>query len=722
LTGGSRGGRTIVAAIAEHHVAPRQLLRRAQPALPALALVAVQLVLFPLPLGEWLRGVLLGGLTALIALGMALTYRSNRIVDFAHADLGTAPVVLSFLLINSWGWSYLPSLAAGILSALLLGAVVELAVIRRFAKAPRLLLTVATLGLAQLLAAGAILLPKAFGEQRLLAPILDPPFHLDVEIGGTFFHANDAIAAAVIPLVCVALAVFLRRTRAGVAIRAAAESGDRALSLGIPVQRLQTLVWSIAALMAFVAVFLRSGMVGLPVTTALSFGLLLRALAALLLGRMTNLVTIASAGVALGLLEAGIAFNAESPLLVEPIIGLVIAIALLVQRRQHGSRVDLEDVSTWVSTDEVRPIPKALQRLPSVRLTKYVGIGLLTTAALVLPHLLRVDRNLKASAVLVYATLVLSLVVLTGWAGQVSLGQIGFFAVGATVGAKATLDWGLDLTIALVVAFVAGAGTAALVGLPALRLRGLYLAVTTFAFSLAATSYLLNPRFFDWVPTERIARPPLLGQIDIDSPTRMYYVCLGGFLVIYLALAGIRRSRTGRALLALRDNERAAQAYALDPMRTRLTGFALSGGIAAFAGCLFVHHQQAIDEASFFAGENFAVFSMAVVGGVASPAGALLGATFVEGIRFFLPVSWQLLASGLGLLLVLLLTPSGLGGLVLRGRDAWLQKVAVQRGIDAPGFVATRLDTPSLPTFAAGAVAAPTETDEVGEPEPVVPR
>ena len=697
------------------------LVRRAWPLVPALAIVAVQLVLFPLPLGEWLRGSLLGGLTALIALGMALTYRSNRIVNFAHADMGTAPVVLSFMLLNAWGWSYVPSLIAGILGALLLGAVVELAVIRRFARSPRLLLTVATLGLTQLLAAGAILLPKAFGSDRLLAPILDPPFELDIEIGGTIFHANDVIAAVVIPVVCVALAIFLRASRAGIAIRASAESGDRALSMGIPVKRLQTLVWSLAALLAFIAVFLRSGIVGLPVTSALSFGLLLRALAAMLLGRMTNLGTIATSAIALGLLEAGIGFNAESPLLVEPILGLVIAIALLLQRRQRAGRVDLADASTWVATDEVRPIPRSLSRLPSVRIPKYAGLALLTTAALVLPHLLRVDRNLKASAVLVYATLVLSLVVLTGWAGQVSLGQIGFFAVGATIGAKATVDWGLDLTLALLVAAVAGALTAVIVGLPALRLRGLYLAVTTFAFSIAATDYFLNARFFDWVPTERVERPPLLGRIDIDSPTRIYYVCLGGFLLVYLALAGIRRSRTGRALLALRDNERAAQAYALDPIRTRLTGFALSGAIAAYAGCLFVHHQQAIDESSFFAGENFAVFSMAVVGGVASPAGALLGAAYVEGIRFFLPVSWQLLASGGGLLLILLLTPSGLGGLVLRARDAWLQKVAADRGIHAPGFSRARLETVAPEdTVVEDAAAAAAAT--VPEAEPVVPR
>ena len=118
---------------------------------------------------------------------------------------------------------------------------------------------------------------------------------------------------------------------------------------------------------------------------------------------------------------------------------------------------------------------------------------------------------LKAASVLIYGILALSLVVLTGWAGQISLGQIAFFAIGAVVGAKASIDYNADLIVALLVAPVIGGLVAVVVGLPALRQRGLYLAVTTFAFSLATTSYLLNDRFWDWVPTGRVERHPLLG-------------------------------------------------------------------------------------------------------------------------------------------------------------------------------------------------------------------
>jgi branched-chain amino acid transport system permease protein len=275
----------------------------------------------------------------------------------------------------------------------------------------------------------------------------------------------------------------------------------------------------------------------------------------------------------------------------------------------------------------------------------------------------------------------------------VSLGQIAFFALGACLGAKATVDWNLDLTLAFLVTGVAGALAAIVIGLPSLRLRGLYLAVTTFSFSLATTSYLLNRRFeiAQWIPTERIERQKLLGQLDIDSPTRMYYLALVVFVLVFLALRGIRHSRTGRALLALRENDRAAQAYAVDAGRTRLTAFALAGAIASIAGCLFVHHQQAIGDGPFFPAENFTIFTMVVVGGIASPLGALLGALFVLSIRYYLPVQYQVLANGAGVLLILLVLPSGLGGLGLRLRDLWLRAVAERHRLDAPGIKSGRL-------------------------------
>lgn len=661
--------------------------RRLAPTLgPAAAIIAVQLVFFPVPAGQWLRGAIVGGLTALVALGMALVYRANRIVNFAQGDLGGLPAVLVVLLMTASGWPYLVSVGVGVVAAIVLGAVIELVVIRRFFDAPRLLLTVATLGLAQLLAAFAVLLPDLWDVQ-LVADRIEPPFDLRFEVSPLIFSANDVIALIVGPLAIVALAVFLRYTSAGIAIRASAESADRASLLGVPVKRLQTLVWAAAGLLAFTATFLRAGIVGLPVGFALSFGILLRSLAALMLGRLTNLPAITASAIALGVLELAVAWNASSPLLIDPILALVVVCALLARRRSVD-RSETSEAATWKAAEEVRPVPRELAGLREVRTVRLAGAAVLLAVAVVLPHLLSVDRSLKASAVLIYGIVGISLVVLTGWAGQVSLGQIAFFAFGAVIGAKATSDWGLDLTLALAISALLGAVVAVVVGLPAIRVRGLYLGVTTFAFALATTSYLLNRRFFDWIPQSRIERPDLLGLVNIESATAMYYVALGGLLAVLVAVRGIRRSRTGRVLIALRENEPAAQSFGVSATRAKLTAFALSGAIATFAGCLFVHHQQAIGVTPYQPGQNLAVFTMVVIGGVGSVPGALLGALYLRGTQWFLPPDWQFVASGVGVLLVLLILPSGLGGLLYRVRDAWLRWVARRHGTVVPSLVA----------------------------------
>jgi branched-chain amino acid transport system permease protein len=412
----------------------------------------------------------------------------------------------------------------------------------------------------------------------------------------------------------------------------------------------------------------------------------LRALAALMLGRLTDLPAVAASAVALGVLELGVAWNVSSPLLLDPILAVVVIVALVARRPSTG-RVDITSASSWRSSEDVRPVPGDVARLGVVRAVRWGGAAALVAVAVVLPNLLGVELSLKASAVLVYATLGLSVVVLTGWAGQVSLAQVAFFALGAAVGGKATTTWNLDLTLALVACAVVGGVVAVLVGLPAVRLRGLYLAVTTLAFALATSSYLLNDRFFDWLPEGRIPRGELLGVVDISSPTAYYYVCLVGLAGAIGAVVGIRRGPTGRALVALRENERAAQAYGVDATRAKLTAFAIAGALASYAGCLFVHHQQAYGESSFDTGQNLAVFTMVVVGGVGCVSGAVLGAVALRGAQWFLPVEWQFLASGVGTLLVLLMLPGGIAGLFFQLRDAWLRRVARHHGARAPGLL-----------------------------------
>jgi branched-chain amino acid transport system permease protein len=659
-------------------------------AAPAIAIVVVTLVAFPVPLGVAVQGLILGLLGALIAVGMALIYRANRILNFAQGELGTAPTVLAVSLIVYSGWNYFLALSVGIVGSLLLGTLVELAIIRRFFKAPRLILTVATIGLAQLLAIGAILIPLIW-DKRPTTNIVHVPFTLNFTIEPIVFSADHVVALVVAPLALLGIALLLRHTSLGIAIRASAERSDRASLLGVPVKRLQTVVWALAALLSFVGVFLQAGILGLPVIQTLNLSVLLASLAALMLGRLTDLPSITMSAIALGLLEQGISWNyPRNPELVDPIFAAVIVVCLLV-RKMGSTRAEQDSASSWKSADEVRPVPRELRRLPEVRTLRWVGGTVVLALLVALPTFLGPGDKEKAAALVLFCIITTSVVVLTGWAGQVSLGQMMFVGFGAAVGAYATQTWHLDLSLAILLAGIVGSLVALVVGLPALRLRGLFLAVTTLAFSMATSSYFLNIQHFSWVPdpTATITRPKLFGVIDLTSQTSYYYLCLVCLALAGLAVRGIRRSRTGRVLLALRENERGAQSYGVNITRAKLTAFAISGFLAAAAGCLLVHLLTGFSPDTYSPYESFTVFIAAVVGGVGSLLGAVLGATFLQGGEWFLPgPKWQALVSAGGVLLVLWIIPGGLADIVYRVRDAGLRWTAQRRGIVVPSLVA----------------------------------
>ncbi len=702
---------------------------------PALILLA-QAVLFPAPAAIWVLGAELGLLTALVALGMALVYRASRILNFAQADLGTAPVVLTITLVTTYGWNYYLGLGIGLAAALAVGALVELLVIRRFFRAPRLILTVATIGLSQLFTVIGLLIFRqkqvnagtGAGSENALANLtVKAPFTHDFTIGPRLFTANDLIALVVAPLVVVGLAVFLRRTIVGVALRAAAERADRASLLGVPVKRLQMLVWSLATVMSFVGLFLRAGVLGLPAVSTASFAALASALTALMVGRLTNLPAITLAALSLGVLEQGVVWNnGNNPNVVYPVQGVVILLALVV-RRIGTSRAEQESVASWQSADEVRTIPKELRRLPEVLAVKWGGAALLLAVALVLPHLLDVSNQFKAANLMVFGLIGVSIVVLTGWAGQVSLGQMSFAAVGAAISAVATETWHLDLSLTIVLAGIGGAVAATVVGIPALRLRGLFLAVTTLGFALATSSYLLSTDQARWIPTRQFDPPPLFHHFDLSSQISRYYVCLACLLLGLVAVRGLRRGRTGRVLLAVRENEPGSQAYGVGILQAKLTAFAVSGFLAAVAGCLLVQvYGQYIDQ-SYTPSESFAAFTSAVVGGVGSLAGGLLGALFLNGGKWLIPSGSKLvlLPSAIGVLFVLLVIPGGISRVVYRLRDRLLRVVANRRGIRVPSLVADTGETADEDGALAQAAGSATEVDRrvdaehgVDAPEP----
>jgi branched-chain amino acid transport system permease protein len=657
---------------------------------PALAIAAVSLALFPVPAGVAVEGLILGLLGAMLAVGMALVYRANRILNFAQGELGTAPTVLAVSLVVYAGWNYLLALSVGLVGSLLVGALVELAVIRRFSRSPRLILTVATLGLAQLLSLGAIFIPMIWGHQPT-ANQIHFPFRFHFTIQPIVFSADYLVAVIVAPIAMLGVAALLRFTSIGIAIRASAESADRASMLGVPVKRLQTVVWSAAALLSFTAVFLQAGIQGLPVVSSLNLTVLLAGLAALMLGNLVDLPAVAVSAVAVGLLQEGVSWhNPSNPELVEPILALVIVVSLLV-RRVGVTRADQDRWSSWNMSAEIRPVPTELRSLPEVRTLRWGGATLVAGLALALPWWLAVGNQLKASAAVVFVIITMSVVVLTGWAGQVSLGQMSFAGFGGAVAAYATQHWNLDLGLTLLLAGLVGAVVAVVVGLPALRLRGFFLAVTTLAFAMAASAYLLNIQYFSWVPdpTAVVIRPHLFGGIGLASQRTYYYVCLAVLALAMLAVRGIRRSRTGRVLLALRENERAAQAFGVNILRAKLTAFAISGFLAALGGCLLVELLGGFSPDTYAPDQSFVIFTAAVVGGLGSLLGAGLGSLYLEGAQWWLPgPQWQTLASAAGVLLVLMIIPGGIGDVIFRVRDAGLRWIASRRGLIVPSLLA----------------------------------
>lgn len=651
-----------------------------------LFVLGLQLIVYPLPLGNWIRGVELGLLNAMLAMGMALIYRANRVINFAQADLGAVPTAFSAAFILFWGWPYLLGLGAGLVLAIVLGVVVEMGIIRRFRHSPRLVLTVATLGLTQLMVVLGLLVPRWWGR-NLASERIAPPFDWKLTVGSFILNANDLIALIAAPLAIAAVAWFLARSRVGLAIRASAERSDRASMLGIPVARINTVVWTLSTVLAFLALFLKSGITGVPLGFAVALSTLLQALAALVIGRLERLPTIVAMALAFGLLEAGVQWNSESPFVVYPIMSGVMFVVLLVQK-PGASRRDLDATSSWRGADEVRPLPAAVRSDPWVSTLRWTMIAALVMAVVLFPVVLSVDYVLKASALVCFAIIGMSLVVLTGWAGQISLGQMAIVGMGAAVSATCTSRWNVDLSLALVLGGAAGALAAFAVGVPALRLRGLYLAVTTFAFGLAVQYWLLNDRFFDWFPgsSERFERPPLFGRIRIDTPTRYYTYSVIVMALVYAGLRSLRRSRTGRVIVAMRENDRAAQSFSIAAVRAKLTAFVVSGAVAGIGGALFVHLNQSFVIDSYGTGESFAVFTSAVIGGLGSLGGALLGAFYLRGTGWFITSrEWQLLSTGAGVLLVLLVLPGGLGGLWVRGRDLVVRHIVGREAM--PGAV-----------------------------------
>ncbi len=672
-----------------------------------------------LPLGVVFLGVIYGSLYALIAIGMVLVYRGNRIINFAQPYIGVLAAIVAIELVVTYHVNWFVAMLVGIAGSLFLGAFIQTVIIRRFRRSSRLILMVAVIGLSQLLNGFSAIIPLEFcnpaqNQSCVTAAntqTFNTPLHATFSISPVIFSGNDIVAVGGAAIIVIALALFLRFSRYGMAIRAAAENGDRATLLGIPVPRLDTIVWSLAALLSALAILLRVPVLGFSGFQTVSGGgtdILLRTLAAAVIGGMESLPITAIAAVGIGIFDAGATWTFSNTVFVDATLVLVIIAALVVQRRRFA-RVSESDSSTWRSIAEVRPIPQMMRKLPEVRWGLWGIRGLCLGVAILLPFVVPTSDTYLFAGIVIYAIVGLSLLILTGWTGQISLGQFGLAGFGGATTAVLFGSHGWNFIPATLAGVLVGGLAALIIGLPALRISGPFLAVTTLAFGVSVSAYILTPQYLPWFVTSSINRPTVFGQNWFGSDRGIYFLCLFFFVLILLGVRSLRASRFGRSMIATRDNEPAARAAALHTTRVKLMAFLISGAIAGFAGSLFVAYQLGVNSGSYSADINIALFTMVVIGGLGSLPGVVIGAIYVWGTQYFLTGGWAFVASGGGVLILLMILPEGLGGLLYMIRDRLLRRIARAHKLEVPGLMTRARSGEAVDEGAAALIAEVSE-------------
>jgi branched-chain amino acid transport system permease protein len=660
-------------------------------------------------------GVVSGAAVALQALGMVLVYRGSGIVNFAQVQVGATAAVLfsemaqrrEFLRFAAFVCTpcvpggadrasgaavaidyWLSFLLAVALSGLLAYAAHAM-LVRRFARAPRLVATVLTIGIAQLLAGIATAIPAMFGTDTpgvQLSNAVPMPVHVSFTLAPTTFTASDLARVVAVLLACAGLGVFLRRSRRGVAVRGAADNPQRARTLGIDVDSLGGVVWLIAGALSGVAACLQATSAGVHADTPLDVATLVVILAAAVIGGFRSLPLVVAGALALGVLEQGVHAGVNAPDVFPAVLLVVISLFLLL-RRETRSRAESDAAAGWLAAREVRPIPQSLRRLPVVQSWLRWGAALIAVVVLASPVLMSPGDVGTATRVCIDAVIGVSLLVLTGWGGQISLGQLAVAAIGAYVAALLSAGTGVSFIAGVLAGAAAGAVAALLVGVPALRLRGLNLAVSTLAMALTVSLVVISGNYLGQALPATVQRPVLLG-LDLEDQRVFYYLCLVVLAAVLAGTAALRRSRTARALIACRENEQAARALGVSPTRVRLVAFAVSGALAGLAGALLAYNEHGVHAPDLAPELSVALFLMVVIGGLGSLWGPVLGALY---LGFLLSSSNPLvgfLASGGGVVFVLLAAPGGFVQLLAATRDAMLRRIAVRHRVHAPGLIA----------------------------------
>jgi len=627
-----------------------------------------------------------GAVYGILGLGLVLKARSTGVIDFAHGAVAMFGAYV-FLGLRSDGvlqlpWIVLPhevriypqamptamAMAIALAYSAVFGLLVFFLVYRPLLHATPLTKVCASVGVMLIIQAVAVL---NFGTQgRSTAPILPTGTW---EVGGLNIPLDRLYFAGIVIALALVLAIFYRATRFGLATRAAAENPTGASLNGLSSTRIAAVNWVLASLLAAFAGILITPIATLDPSSLTLF--VIPALAASLAGRFRSFTVTAAAGLALGGAQALIIrVLLDAPWLPQqglpqglPFLVILVAMSVLTRRATVRG-----EAGTTRHPSVGRP------RRP---LLTGAGCFLAGTALLLL-----LSGSLRVAFIssLVAVCLCLSVVVLTGYVGQVSLAQMSFAGVSAFALSHLTVSAGVPFPLSLLLAALAAVPVGVLIGLPALRVRGVNLAIVTLAAASAIDALVFSGTWLSGgLAGSEVANPRLFGVNLGISDGPAYPRAVFGVLVLAIVcavgvgVARLRNSPTGLAFLAVRSNERAAAAAGIDVTRVKLIAFALSSFVAGLAGGLLAYQQGRVSPATFSAFTSLALLAVAYVAGVGRIAGAVLAGLLFSANGFLVTYLdrtfdvgiYQVLLAGFALTITAVKNPDGVAAAMAEGTE-----------------------------------------------------
>jgi branched-subunit amino acid ABC-type transport system permease component len=552
-----------------------------------------------------LAGVFTGGAYALVAVCITLLYRSTGVLSFAHAAFAA---VGAYLYVDLAGDSWPKPLAAltAVLAVVGYGLIVERLAMRPLAGAPPATRLIGTLGVLTFTSGGLLWL---YGFSPVTAPLLLPD-HV-VHLGDVVVSYQQLAVLAFAAVAAALLGLFLYRTRLGLAVRAMAQDSEAARLAGISSPTVARFNWALSAGLAGATGVLVAPLQFVSVGT---FPLLLaKSLAATLVGGLASLALSFAGGLLVGALESVAIVRFSSPGAPELAILLLVVAVLVVRRR-------------WPAGPEA---PVARQRPGSATLDRFVEVvqPLMVPAAVVAVGLAIVIPAHSSywafvgGRSLFFAIEALSLVLLSGWGGQVSLMNGAYVGIGAFGAAYAVEVQGLPLPLGLLLGAIAGMVLGGIVAIPALRLSGLQFAVVSLVFSGAATAWL-----FEWQELPRSMPRGSFFGIDLASDISVYFVMFAITAVLFLAAWNIRRSTFGSLLVAARDVPTMVEHFGASAARVRVLTFLFASFVASLGGGLYAVLVSGLSATDFSLLLSTSLLVYAVVGGIRSLGGPIFAA------------------------------------------------------------------------------------------------